>query len=75
MIWWAKKYLLIITTAFAAFFVILAQVFRLGKKVEQRKRTEKTLKIAITRFEVEDEVNKKSDVDIRSDLSNWVRDK
>ncbi|OPB29413.1 hypothetical protein [Bartonella sp. WD12.1] len=73
MIWWGKKYLLMAAAAFAAFFVTLAKVFRFGKKVEQRKRTEKTLKIAITRFEVEDEVNKKSDVDIRSDLSEWVR--
>ncbi|OPB29496.1 hypothetical protein [Bartonella sp. WD12.1] len=73
MIWWGKKYLLMVAATLAAFFVTLAKVFRFGKKVEQRKRTEKTLKIAITRFEVEDEVNKKSDVDIRSDLSEWVR--
>ncbi|EJF89753.1 hypothetical protein [Bartonella melophagi] len=75
MIWWAKKYLLIITTAFAAFFITLAQVFRLGKKVEQHKQTEKILKTAKTRLEIEDEINKKHDDDVRAALSNWVRKK
>ncbi|MEL6088461.1 MULTISPECIES: hypothetical protein [Bartonella] len=75
MIWWGKKYLLKVMAALAAFFVTLARVFYLGKKAERRKRTEKILKVAITRVEVEDEVNKKSDVDVRSDLSEWVRKK
>ncbi|AQX19989.1 hypothetical protein BWD162_008770 [Bartonella sp. WD16.2] len=43
--------------------------------LNRRKRTEKTLKIAITRFKVRNEVNKKSDVDVHSDLSEWVRNK
>ncbi|ENN90888.1 hypothetical protein [Bartonella schoenbuchensis] len=75
MILWGKKYLLKVMAALAAFFVTLSRVFYLGKKAERRKRTEKVLKVAITRVEVEDEVNKKSDVDVRSDLSEWVRKK
>nr|WP_035464499.1 hypothetical protein [Bartonella bovis] len=56
----------------AAFFMILTKVFRFGRQVKQCKQTEEVLKIARTRFEIEDEINKKSDVDVCSDLSKWV---
>ncbi|GAA5105480.1 hypothetical protein [Bartonella jaculi] len=75
MILWIKKNLMLTGAALAAFFIVLARVFTLGKKAEQQKQTENTLKTAITRFEVENEVNRKSDVDVRSELSRWVRDK
>ncbi|WP_254472887.1 hypothetical protein [Bartonella sp. B1098] len=75
MILWLKKNLMVTGAALAAFFIVLVRVFTLGKKAEQQKQTENTLKTAITRFEVENEVNRKSDVDVRSELSRWVRDK
>nr|WP_034990135.1 hypothetical protein [Bartonella chomelii] len=63
-----------ITTS-VTFFIALAKAFRLGKKVEQHKQTEESLKAATTRLEIENEINKKHDDDIRAALSNWVRDK
>ncbi|MGF7157260.1 hypothetical protein [Bartonella heixiaziensis] len=70
-----KKNLMMIGTALAAVFTILARAFILGKKAERQKQTEKTLKSATTRLEVENEINKKSDTDVRTELSKWVRDK
>ncbi|EJF80005.1 Uncharacterised protein [Candidatus Bartonella washoeensis] len=70
-----KKNLMMIGMALAAFFMILARAFTLGKKVEQQKQTEKALQSATTRLEVENEINKKSDADVRAELSEWVRDK
>ncbi|UJM43274.1 hypothetical protein KAE73_00220 [Bartonella henselae] len=57
------------------FFMALAKAFTLGKKAEQQKQTEKTLKAATTRLEVENEVNQKSDTDVRAALSRWLRNK
>ncbi len=59
--------------AIAAFFIALVRVFRLVKKTEQQKQTETLIKRAITRLEIENEVNKQSDGGVRSDLSQWVR--
>ncbi|WP_317993807.1 hypothetical protein [Bartonella gliris] len=70
-----KKNLMMIGMALAAFFIALARAFTLGKKAERQKQTEKALKSATTRLEVENEINKKSDTDVRADLSRWVRDK
>ncbi|GAA5110511.1 hypothetical protein [Bartonella jaculi] len=70
-----KKNLMMIGTALAAVFMILAKAFTLGKKAERQKQTEKALKSATTRLEVENEINKKSDADVRTELSKWVRDK
>ncbi|WP_375630023.1 MULTISPECIES: hypothetical protein [unclassified Bartonella] len=75
MILWMKRNLLLIGAALAAFFMALAKAFTLGKKAEQQKQTEKTLKAATTRLEVENEVNQKSDTDVRTALSRWLRDK
>ncbi|WP_142416441.1 hypothetical protein [Bartonella massiliensis] len=75
MILWMKKNLMLTGAALAVFFMALAKAFHLGKKTEQRKQTENNLKAASTRFEVENEVNRKSDVDVRSELSRWMRDK
>ncbi|UTO28198.1 hypothetical protein [Bartonella harrusi] len=75
MILWMKKNLMLTGAALAAFFMILAKAFVLGKKTEQQKQTEKTLKTATTRLEVENEINQKSDADVRADLSHWLRDK
>ncbi|WP_375653722.1 hypothetical protein [Bartonella sp. AP19HLJMH] len=75
MILWMKKNLMVTGAVLAAFFMILARVFTLGKKAEQQKQTEKTLKAATTRLEVENEVNQKSDTDVRAALSDWLRDK
>ncbi|WP_455480557.1 hypothetical protein V3564_05380 [Bartonella sp. B12(2025)] len=75
MIRWMKKNLTMIGAALAAFFIMLAKVFTLGKKVEQQKQTEKALKLVTTRLEVENEINKKSDADVRADLANWLRNK
>ncbi|MBB5074535.1 hypothetical protein HNQ69_001687 [Bartonella callosciuri] len=61
--------------ALATFFMALARAFTLGKKVQQQKQTEKALKTATTRLEVENEINKKSDADVRAALSNWLRNK
>lgn len=58
---------------FNRFFVALVRVFRLGKKTERQKQTETIVNRAITRLEIENEVNKKSNADVRSDLSQWVR--
>ncbi|WP_375650784.1 MULTISPECIES: hypothetical protein [unclassified Bartonella] len=75
MILWMKRNLMITGAALVAFFIALARAFTLGKKAEQQKQTEKALKAAKTRLEVESEVNQKSDADVRSDLSRWLRDK
>ncbi|WP_375683562.1 hypothetical protein [Bartonella sp. AP281QHHD] len=75
MILWMKRNLLLIGAALAAFFMALAKAFTLGKQAEQQKQTEKTLKAATTRLEVENEVNQKSDTDVRTALSRWLRDK
>ncbi|ATO56910.1 hypothetical protein [Bartonella sp. 1-1C] len=73
MILWGKKYGVVVMAAIAAFFIALVRAFRLGKKTEQQKQTETLVKRAITRLEIENEVNKQSDGDVRSDLSQWVR--
>ncbi|WP_375679633.1 hypothetical protein [Bartonella sp. AP7XZML] len=75
MILWMKRNLLLIGATLAAFFMILARAFNLGKKAEQQKQTEKALKAATTRLEVENEINQKSDADVRTALSHWLRDK
>ncbi|UNE54371.1 hypothetical protein [Bartonella machadoae] len=75
MILWMKKNLMLTGAALAAFFMIVAKAFVLGKKTEQQKQTEKALKTATTRLEVENEINQKSDADVRTDLSHWLRDK
>ncbi|WP_375642483.1 MULTISPECIES: hypothetical protein [unclassified Bartonella] len=75
MILWMKRNLMITGAALAAFFIALARAFTLGKKAEQQKQTEKALKVAITRLEVENEINKKSDADVRAALSDWLRNK
>ncbi|WP_208435321.1 hypothetical protein [Bartonella phoceensis] len=74
MIWWMKKNLVPTGAALAAFFIALAKAFTLGKKVEQQKQTENSLKEAKTRLEVENEVNQKSDADVRTALSDWLHD-
>ncbi|WP_375607326.1 MULTISPECIES: hypothetical protein [unclassified Bartonella] len=75
MILWMKRNLMVTGAALAAFFIVLAKAFTLGKKAEQQKQTEKTLKAATTRLEVENEINKKSDTDVRAALSRWLHDK
>ncbi|EJF77765.1 hypothetical protein MCO_00903 [Bartonella sp. DB5-6] len=74
MILWIRKYLTLIATILAAFFVALVKAFFLGKRVEQKKQTEEALKTAKTRIEIENEINKKSDTNVRTELSNWLRD-
>ncbi|WP_273759632.1 hypothetical protein [Bartonella sp. ML70XJBT.G] len=74
MILWMKKNLMLTGAAFAAFFIALVKAFTLGKKAEVQKQTENSLKAATTRLEVEDEVNKKTDADVRAALSDWLRD-
>ncbi|WP_273757789.1 hypothetical protein [Bartonella sp. AU55XJBT] len=75
MMLWIKKNLLLTGAAFAAFFMALAKAFMLGKKSEQQKQIEKTLKAATTRLEVENEINQKTDADVRTALSRWLRNK
>ncbi|EJF74303.1 hypothetical protein HWV54_03005 [Bartonella alsatica] len=74
MILWMKKNLILTGAVLAAFFITLARAFTFGKKVEQQKQTENTLKAAKTRLEVENEINQKSDADVRTALSDWLRD-
>ncbi|WP_273760886.1 hypothetical protein [Bartonella sp. ML70XJBT.G] len=74
MMFWMKKNLMLTGAALAAFFMALAKAFTLGKKSEQQKQIEKTLKAATTRLEVENEVNKETDADVRTALSDWLRD-
>ncbi|MDD9331058.1 MAG: hypothetical protein PV353_12135 [Bartonella sp.] len=75
MIFFTKRYFVAVVAVLTAFFVALVKVFRLGKKTERQKQTETIVKRAITRLEIENEVNKKSDAHVRADLSEWVRDK
>ncbi|WP_019220292.1 hypothetical protein [Bartonella florencae] len=75
MMLWMKRNLLLTGAALAAFFMALAKAFMLGKKAEQQKQIEKTLKAAKTRLEVENEVNQKTDADVRTALSRWLRNK
>ncbi|WP_208433535.1 hypothetical protein [Bartonella taylorii] len=75
MILWIKRNLMLTAAVLAAFFIALARAFTLGKKAEQQKQTEKALKAAKTRLEVENEINQKSDADVRAALSDWLRDK
>ncbi|WP_455474982.1 hypothetical protein [Bartonella sp. B30(2025)] len=74
MIWRIKKNLILIVAALAAFFMAIAKAFYFGKNSEQQKQTKKALEAATIRLEVENEINKKSDVDVRAELSRWVRD-
>lgn len=73
MIFWFKRNLSLLLAALAVFLMALAKAFHLGKKSERQKQTEKALKTATTRFEVENEVNQKSDSGVRAALSRWVR--
>nr|WP_142416070.1 hypothetical protein [Bartonella massiliensis] len=75
MMRWLKKNLMITGAALTAFFIALAKAFRLGKKLEQQKQIETILKSSTTRLEVENEINQKSDADVRAALSNWLRHK
>ncbi|WP_455475498.1 hypothetical protein [Bartonella sp. B17] len=75
MMWWMRKNFMFIMAALAAFFMSIAKAFYFGKKVEQQKQIKKALEAAVTRLEVENEINKKSDADVRADLTKWVRDK
>ncbi len=75
MILWIKRNLMLTGAVLIAFFIALARAFTLGKKAEQQKQTEKALKAAKTRLEVENEINNKSDADVRAALSDWLRDK
>ncbi|WP_455478942.1 hypothetical protein V4B17_03845 [Bartonella sp. B23] len=75
MIWRVKKNLTLMMAAFAAFSMAIVKAFYLGKKFGQQKQTKKALESAATRFKVENEINKKSDADVRADLSDWLRDK
>ncbi|WP_455474930.1 hypothetical protein [Bartonella sp. B30(2025)] len=74
MIWRIKKNLILIVAALAAFFMAIAKAFYFGKNSEQQKQTKKALEAATIRLEVENEINKKSDADVRAELSRWVRD-
>ncbi|ENN95322.1 hypothetical protein [Bartonella vinsonii] len=49
MILWMKRNLMLTSAVLAAFFMILARAFTLGKKVEQQKQIENALKTAKTR--------------------------
>ncbi|WP_139412226.1 hypothetical protein [Bartonella mastomydis] len=75
MIFWFKRNLSFLLAALAVFFMALAKAFHLGKKSERQKQKEHTFKIATTRFEVENEVNQKTDAGVRSALSRWMRGK
>ncbi|MBB4077390.1 sensor domain CHASE-containing protein [Bartonella fuyuanensis] len=75
MIFGFKRKLSFLFTALAVFLMSLVKVFQLGKRSERQKQTERALKTAIIRFEVENEVNRKSDVGVRCALSRWVRGK
>ncbi|WP_273755320.1 hypothetical protein [Bartonella sp. MM73XJBT.G] len=75
MIFWFKRNLSLLLTAIAVFFMALGKAFQLGKKSERQKQVETALKRATTRFEVENEINQKSDADVRSALSRWMRGK
>ncbi|MET3560720.1 hypothetical protein ABID39_001429 [Bartonella japonica] len=70
-----KKYQLMIMTALAVFFMALAKAFHLGRKAEKHKQIDHALKTAETRLEVENEVNRKGNSDVRAELSRWVRGK
>ncbi|WP_455481443.1 hypothetical protein V3564_02850 [Bartonella sp. B12(2025)] len=75
MRWWMRKNFMFIMAALAAFFMSIAKAFYFGKNSEQQKQTKKALEAATIRLEVENEINKKSDTDVRIELSHWVRDK
>ncbi|ALE03522.1 hypothetical protein [Bartonella ancashensis] len=70
---WLKEYFLVILAALAAFFMAFMKAFYTGKETEQHKQTEHALKMAVTRIEVENEINRKSDADVRAELSQWLR--
>ncbi|WP_019223005.1 hypothetical protein [Bartonella rattaustraliani] len=74
MILWIKKYLTMTSAIIAVFFIALVKAFFLGKRAEKQKQTKEAFNIAKTRLEVENEINKKSDADVRNKLSNWLRD-
>ncbi|EJF86088.1 hypothetical protein [Bartonella rattimassiliensis] len=75
MIFWFKRNLTLMFTALAVFLMALAKAFHLGQRSERQKQIETSLKIATTRFEVENEVNQKSDSGVRSSLTRWLRGK
>ncbi|MBB4076278.1 hypothetical protein GGR08_000571 [Bartonella fuyuanensis] len=75
MMWWMKKNLTITGAALTALFIALTKIFTLGKKTEQQKQIKNTLKSSTIRLKVENEINQKSDSDVRTTLTHWLRDK
>lgn len=47
---------------------------RMGTNGERRKQAEKRAETAQEAREIDDEVNKAGDADVRADLSGWMRD-
>ena len=45
-----------------------------GSNTERRKQAEKRAETAQEAREIDDEVNKAGDADVRADLSGWMRD-
>ncbi|WP_370931906.1 hypothetical protein [Bartonella sp. DGB1] len=68
-----KKYLYIAGAVITAFFVALAKAFKLGQQDQQNKQDKETLKSIGIRQKVENDINKKSDDNIRDSLRKWVR--
>ncbi len=58
----------------AAAGVIYWKIQESGRAKERAKRAQETLKATQKRKEIDDEVNKMSDDDVKSELSRWVRD-
>lgn len=68
-----RRYLVIIITTITAIGLSLLRAFSLGKQQEQAKQNKAALDASINRQEIEDEINKSDDANIRADLSSWVR--
>lgn len=52
---------------------IMFKCFRMGRKHEINVRTQEALKNIQKRHEVDNEISKKSDSTVRSDLNKWMR--
>lgn len=65
----AMPYLLGAVGLVGAFF----GVKRMGANGERRKQAEKRAETAQEAREIDDEVNKAGDADVRADLSGWMR--
>lgn len=68
-----KKYFIAFVIFFSTAIITILKVFRMGQHYQRNKQDKKSLKAIETSKQVQNEINAKSDANIRDSLSKWVR--